>query len=96
MRYDMTDFAQACVEAYVGLAGGDVGLLRKVPSPYLSEADPDPKGELSKGRLAPIAAKILMQILYTARVVRFDRRKSDTTSCYHAVIVQQLHYDVDK
>ena len=48
-------------------------MLRRVASPYLTEADPDPKGELSnKGRLAPIAAQVVMQIRYAARVVRFD------------------------
>ena len=75
MRYDVTEFAQSCVDAYVDLAGGNLAVIKKVSSPYLTEADEDPKGERSKGRLGPIAARVMMKILCAARVVRFDLLK---------------------
>ena len=64
-------------------------MIKKVSSPYLTEADEDPKGERPKGRLGPIAAKVLMKILYAARVVRFDRLKGDP-----AVSHAHSHLDV--
>ena len=70
MSYDLTECAQSCVEAYLDLAGGSSAALKHVSSLCLTESDPGPKGEQSKGRLGPIAARVLMQILDAASAVR--------------------------
>ena len=81
MRYDMTEFMGQCVDRYLELASGPCGdaaltKLKKVPTPFLSDSDTDPKGEDAKGRLSTIAASVLMKVLYAARVARFDLLKA--------------------
>ena len=76
LTYDMCDFAKACVARYLEVSGGNAGALKKVATPFLSEDDPDPKGEGALGRLGDKAASVLMNILYAARMVRFDLLKA--------------------
>ena len=76
ISYDMTDFVRSCVDRYTEVAGGDTGYLKTVPTPFLSEPDPDPAGENADGRLGDKAASVLMKILYAARMVRFDLLKA--------------------
>ena len=74
VRYDMSSFLESCVEAYCELAKVDVSSLKPAPTPFtdagiarptLSESEPN-------GRLQPIASKVLMKILFAARMARFD------------------------
>ena len=72
LTYDMADFAKSCVDRYIEVAGGDTQCLKPVATPFLSEPDPDPKGDEANGRLGDVAASVLMKILYTARCERLD------------------------
>ena len=76
LSYDMREFVKACVDRYIEVAGGNTGALRVVATPFLSEPDPDPKGEEADGRLGDVAASVLMKILYAARMARFDLLKA--------------------
>jgi hypothetical protein len=87
MEYDMSDFMRSCVDRYVELAGINRSSLRKALTPFLTEPkeasparDPclsDDEGDSPgvdevKGRLQPIAARVLMKVLYGARMARYD------------------------
>ena len=75
LTYDMKEFVKACVDRYIQVSGGNSAALKAVSTPFLTEDDPDPKGEGAKGRLGDNAASVLMKILYAARMVRFDLLK---------------------
>jgi len=77
MKYDMSSFILQCLENYANLAGIYVDDIRPACTPFLDEstfqepreATPDsPKG----ARLASVALKSLMKVLYAARMCRFD------------------------
>ena len=69
----MSSFVEQCVTSYLELANRDRGSLRDVPTPFLDEscAWEPPEGEPT-GALAHIALKIVMKILYVARMARPD------------------------
>jgi len=76
MEYDMSGFMQQCIDAYLDCVG-EVGLssqfltrIKSAPTPFL-DID-DTADQVDGGALAPIAAKVLMKILYAARVMRYD------------------------
>ena len=71
VEYDQSNFLTACVEKYVELAGEKVKKLSHVDTPFLDESTKIPEGEPT-GVLAGIASKVLMKILYAARMGRFD------------------------
>ena len=64
----------ACVDRYVNLAGTDAKPVKHVSTPFYEEriARPVADEKEQKGVLAPIAARILMKILFAARMARFD------------------------
>ena len=69
----MSSFVEQCGTSCLELANRDRASLRDVPTPLLDEScawDP-PEGEPT-GALALIALKILMKILYVARMARPD------------------------
>eukprot|EP00435_Cladocopium_sp_Y103_P009439 s1446_g2.t1 len=74
MVYDMKPFLQSCVDRYVQLAGRDAKPLKVVTTPFHEERIARPVGDEpeKKGVLAPIAARVLMKILFAARMARFD------------------------
>ena len=74
VTYDMKPFLQSCVDRYIQLAGKDAQSLKKVTTPFHEEriARPVADEKETKGVLAPIAARILMKILFAARMARFD------------------------
>ena len=75
----MSDFLKSCVARYQELAGPKGANLRKATTPYVDEAmdydvyatpaggQPPPSGELGA-----IASKVLMKVLYAARIARFE------------------------
>ncbi len=69
----MSSFVELCVSSYLELAGRDRVSLRDVPTPFLDESSAwePPAGEPT-GALAHVALKILMKILYVARMARPD------------------------
>ena len=74
MIYDMKPFLQSCVDRYTQLAGRDAKPLKHVSTPFHEEriARPVNDEQEKKGVLAPIAARVLMKILFAARMARFD------------------------
>ena len=74
VTYDMEPFLKSCVDRYVALAGKNAQSLRKVATPFHEEriARPTVEGEEKPGVLAPIATRVLMKVLFVARMARFD------------------------
>ena len=74
VTYDMKPFLQSCVERYKQLAGEKWANLRPVNTPFHEEriARPVQDEEEIKGALQPIASKVLMKVLFAARMARFD------------------------
>ena len=75
MEYDMSGFMQQCVDLYMDCAaarGADPKhrVLKPVPTPFVDIGDEGPDPE--QGALQPDAARVLMKILYAARVERYD------------------------
>jgi RNA:NAD 2'-phosphotransferase (TPT1/KptA family) len=76
VKYDQKDFLQQCVTRYLELAGPNSPPLIKADTPFIDTTskvaiDQDDH-ETHRGLLAPIASKVLMKVLYAARVGRFD------------------------
>ena len=74
MTYDMKPFLELCVRRYVDLAGKHAKPLKVVSTPFHDEriARPVTNETEAKGVLAPIAARVLLKILFAARMTRFD------------------------
>ena len=70
LEYDMSSFLQSCVERYQELVPKKVN-LRRVDTPYPEDTE-TVETEEPRGELQPIASRILMKILYAARMCRFD------------------------
>ena len=75
MEYDMSEFLQDCVRVYKKLTG--VSKLRKAPTPFYSDSIHAASGgddaEKYEGKpLTGNASKVLMKVLYAARMARFD------------------------
>ena len=83
-----------CVEAYLTLAGKPVTCLSKVATPFLDESTAwcPPEGPPT-GALAPIALKVLMKVLYAARVARPDLLSA---TCMMARRVTKWDADCDR
>ena len=73
MTYDMRDFLVSCVDRYCELAKVDPKLLKHVATPFHDNrvARPTEEGE-PQGKLQPIASRVLMKILFAARMARWD------------------------
>ena len=73
VTYDMRSFLQQCLDRYVELAPRPV-TFKKVTTPFHDDKIARPTAEENElaGRLKPIASKILMKVLFAARMARFD------------------------
>ena len=84
MEYEMKEFLTSCVDNYCELANTSIDSLKKAPTPFIDvkadeiydemEAE-DADGNVKRGALQPIATKVLMKLLYAARMLRFDLLK---------------------
>ena len=73
MEYNMRPFFEQCVESFSTLTKKIAGTLKLAKTPFLGESQVESMTNDSKdGLLAPIACKVLMEILYGARLARFD------------------------
>ena len=74
VRYDMSNFLESCVDNYCKLAKVSVESLKEVPTPFTEAgiARPTLSEDEKPGRLQPVASKILMKILFAARMARYD------------------------
>ena len=74
VTYDMKDFLDSCVDRYCELAKVDRKSLKPAMTPFHEHRTARPiVGEEEKaGRLQPIASRVLMKILFAARMARWD------------------------
>ena len=74
VQYDMADFLASCVDAYCELAHVKPEQLGKATTPFCENgiARPTASDEEPPGKLKGIASKVLMKILFAARMARFD------------------------
>jgi len=76
VKYDQKDFLVQCVSHYIELTGKTPDTLKRVETPFIdittAKALEEDDHNRHKGALAPVASKVLMKILYAARVGRFD------------------------
>ena len=74
VRYDMSSFMESCVDAYCELAKVQESDLPVVATPFTEAgiARPTLDENEKPGRLQPIASKVLMKILFAARMARPD------------------------
>ena len=72
--YDMSSFLQQAVDRYKSLVPQEFRDLKKVSTPFAKDKIARPTSVESEplGKLAPIASKVLMKLLFAARVARFD------------------------
>ena len=93
VQWDMSDFLKQCVGLYQELGGASAKTLRKADTPFLelplSERAP---AEGVSGELAPIASKVLMKILYAARMARYDLLRA---TCYLATRITKWDASCD-
>eukprot|EP00435_Cladocopium_sp_Y103_P028603 s1446_g7.t1 len=73
-RYDMSSFLDSCVDAYCQLAKVEKSSLPRVRTPFTEAgiARPTLDEKETPGRLQPIASKVLMKILFAAKMARPD------------------------
>ena len=73
VEYDMRQFLQQCIDRYVELAGPNVK-FKKVTTPFPDDkiARPIMDEAEARGELQPIASRVLMKVLFAARMARFD------------------------
>eukprot|EP00435_Cladocopium_sp_Y103_P043739 s3220_g12.t1 len=74
VRFDMSSFLDSCVDAYCQLAKVEKSSLPRVQTPFTEAgiARPTLDEKETPGRLQPIASKVLMKILFAARMARPD------------------------
>ena len=61
------------MDSYLTLTKKDISTLKPAKTPFLDETKiENSPSESKEGLLAPIACKVLMKILYGARLARFD------------------------
>ena len=73
VEYDMRQFLQQYLGRYVELAGPNVKFKKisipfpddKITRPIMDEAE-------ARGELQPITSRVLMKVLFAARMARFD------------------------
>ena len=72
VRYNMSSFMDSCVDAYCELAKVQKSDLPVVATPFTEAgiARPTLDEKEKPGRLQPIASKVLMKILFAARMAR--------------------------
>ena len=68
----MQGFVDQCVERYLPAAGTNSSTLRQVATPGIDDSAFSTEYFEIPGRLAPLAASVLMKIIYLARCRRFD------------------------
>ena len=72
--YDMSSFLKQAVEKYKSLVSPEFRDLKHVSTPFADDriARPAEAESGSTGKLAPIASRVLMKLLFAARMARYD------------------------
>ena len=68
MQYDMSGDLDQCVGVYLDLAERDEAALKFAPTPSLDDGAFTDSDLVESGKLGSHAAKILMKVLYAARM----------------------------
>ena len=107
ITYDMSEFIQECIGNYANLANISIDSIRPAPTPFLDESVEfeqknkdqyqNPRKEASDKektpKLASVALKSLMKILYAARMCRYDLLRA---TCVLARRISNWDYDCDR
>ena len=93
LEYDMEMFLVQCVERYTELAGKYGAILQRVSTPFVEDLATGPDYTEESGVLKPIASKVLMKILYAARMCRYDLLRA---TCALASMVTKWTPSCDK
>ena len=95
VRYDMSSFLESCVDAYCELAKVKKDQLPTAATPFAEAgiARPTLDDKESPGRLQPIPSKVLMKILFAARMARPDLLRA-TQSLASRVIKWSVECDI--
>ena len=74
IEYDMKSFLEQAIQKYKDLAGPKYHTLKAAATPFADDkiARPVDDEAEAKGELAPIASRVLMKLLFAARMARFD------------------------
>ena len=73
MTYDMRDFLSSCVDRYSELANAQHSSLKHVATPFHeNRVAKSAAGDEPPGQLQAVASKVLMKILFAARMARWD------------------------
>ena len=70
--YDMKEHTEQCVERYLDLAHVQASKLQKRTTPCIDDHQLQATDSTTKGSLEPIASRVVLKILYTARLGRPD------------------------
>ena len=70
--YDMKEHTDQCIERYVDMAKVPVSSLQKRTTPCIDDHQLQAADSTTKGSLEPIASRVVLKILYTARLGRPD------------------------
>ena len=77
MESNMPPFFEQCVDSYLTLTKKIIDIRKPAKTPFLDESKVENTASDSKeGLFAPIACKVVMEILYGARPARFDLLRS--------------------
>jgi hypothetical protein len=93
IQWDMSGFLKQCLDVYTQLAGPAAPKFRKVVTPFLDQKAESEEDLKKAGALAPVASKILMKVLYAARMARPDLLRP---TCYLATRVTKWTVQCDK
>ena len=97
VRYDMSSFLESCVENYCNFAKVSPSSFKEVPTPFTKAgiARPTLSDDEKPGKLqrVPVASKIVMKILFVARMATFDLLRA-TQSLASRVMKWSVECDV--
>ena len=71
-QYEMGGHAQQCVDRYLELAERSASSFKQVATPCIDDHQLSPEEMVTKDALSAVAAKIVLKVLYLARVGRMD------------------------
>ena len=71
-EYNMTGHAEGCVDTYLALAGKKADSLKLVATPCIDDHQLSEEDFVVRGELADIACRVVLKVLYTARMCRVD------------------------
>ena len=93
MVWDMSDFLRQCVALYQDIGGAKAKVLKHTGTPFLELPVDMMEDERHNGELAPIASRVLMKVLYAARMARFDLLRA---TCFLATRVTKWSEACDR